>query len=150
LFLSSKNDKDKKEWGEGVFMALRAKSARSPDNPTVQGTMWSQRNGGRSTEVAAIMDSGCTHPFTTLTVTDAIKMDITPLTRELEIMEALLYRILYIYIRQVFLVLLCLVFIEAINMIIHGTLAILFDGQKNQINMIYMIPLQERVRKVSG
>ena len=87
-FLPSMNDKDKKEWGEGVFKALRAKSARSPDNPTVQGTMWSQRNGGRSTEVAAIMDSGCTHPLTTLTVTDAIKMDITPLTRELELVEA--------------------------------------------------------------
>ena len=82
------NDKDKKEWGEGVFKALRAKSARSPDNPTVQGTMWSQRNGGRSTEVAAIMDSGCTHPLTTLTVTDTIKMNITPLERELEIVEA--------------------------------------------------------------
>jgi hypothetical protein len=86
-FLSTMNEEDKKEWGEGVFKALRAKSARAPDNPTVQGTMWSQRNEGRSTEVAAIMDSGCTHPLTTLTVTKAIKMEITPLTRELEIVE---------------------------------------------------------------
>jgi len=36
----------------------------------------------------AIMDSGCTHPLITLTVTDALKMKITPLARDLEIVEA--------------------------------------------------------------
>ena len=54
----------------------------------VNGTIWSKRSGGRSTEVAAIMDSGCTHPLTTVRVTDAIKMEVTPLDRELEIVEA--------------------------------------------------------------
>ena len=34
------------------------------------------------------MDSGCTHPLTTLTVTRALKMEITPLDREMEIVEA--------------------------------------------------------------
>ena len=82
------NEEETKKWGEGVFQALRAKSARSPDNPAVQGKMWAKRNGGRSTEVAAIMDSGCTHPLTTLTVTEAIKKNINPLTRPLEIVKA--------------------------------------------------------------
>ena len=50
--------------------------------------MWSKRNGGRSTGVAAMMDSGCTHPITTTTVTKGMGMKITPLTKELEIVEA--------------------------------------------------------------
>ena len=32
--------------------------------------------------------SGCTHPLTTLTVTQALKMEIIPLDREIEIVEA--------------------------------------------------------------
>ena len=85
--LSSIEDKALKEWGDGVFKALRAKSDRIPDNPTVYRTMWTKRSGGRSTEVAAIMDSGCTHPLTTLTVTQALKMEIIPLDGEIEIVE---------------------------------------------------------------
>ena len=54
--LSNMKQEDQKEWGEGVCKALRAKSARSQDNPTVHGTVWSKRNGGISTEVASIMD----------------------------------------------------------------------------------------------
>ena len=45
-------------------------------------------NGGRATTVAAVMDSGCTHPITTMTVTNTLKMEVTPLERELEIVEA--------------------------------------------------------------
>ena len=86
--LNSIEEAELKEWGEGVFKALRAKSDRTQDNPTVYGTMWSKRTGGRSTDVAAIMDSGSTHPLTTLTVTKALKMEITLLDRELEIVQA--------------------------------------------------------------
>ena len=78
--LSNMSEDDKEEWGGGLFKALRAKSARATDNPTVHGTMWSKRNGGRSTGVAAVMDSGCTHPITTMTVTKAMGMKVTPLT----------------------------------------------------------------------
>ena len=35
--LSNMNEEDQKIWAEGVFQALGAKNARSPDNPTVQG-----------------------------------------------------------------------------------------------------------------
>jgi len=87
-YLSTMDEKDRKTWGEGVFKALRAKTARSTENPTVKGTMWSNRNGGRSTDADAIMDSGCTHPLITQTVTDALNMEITPLSRDLEIVEA--------------------------------------------------------------
>ena len=45
--------------------------------------MWSNRTGGRNTDVEAIMDSVCTHPLTTKTVTDALKMEIIPLERDL-------------------------------------------------------------------
>ena len=82
------NDQECREWGGGLFKALRARSAKATDNLTVQGTMWSKRTGGRSTGVAAVMDSGCTHPITTKTVTTGMGMTITPLTRELEIVEA--------------------------------------------------------------
>ena len=34
------------------------------------------------------MDSGCTHPITTITVTNTLKMKVTPLERDLEIVEA--------------------------------------------------------------
>ena len=40
------------------------------------------------TNTDAIMDSGCTYPLTTMTVTQAIKMKVTPLSRELIIVEA--------------------------------------------------------------
>ena len=86
--LSSIAEEDLKEWSDDVFRALKARKDRNPDNPTVYGTMWTKRSGGRSTEVAAIMDSGCTHPLTTLTVTQALKMEMTPLDRELDIVEA--------------------------------------------------------------
>ena len=86
--LSNMNEEETKKWGEGVFQALRDKSARSPNNPTVQGKMWSKRNGERWTDVAAIMESGCTHPLTTFTVTEAIRKNINPLTRPIEIVEA--------------------------------------------------------------
>ena len=54
--LSNMNDQECEEWGGGLFKALGAKSAKATDNPTVQGTMWSKRTGGRSTGVAAVMD----------------------------------------------------------------------------------------------
>ena len=82
------SEAEQKEWGNGVFQALRAKSVRTSDNPTVKGKMWSKRNGGRSTVVAAVMDSGCTHPITTMTVTNALKLEVTPLERDLQIVEA--------------------------------------------------------------
>ena len=75
--LSNMEIEEQRKWGEGVFQALRAKSARSQDNPTVHGTVWSKRNGGLYTEVASIMDSGCTYPLTTVAVTNAIKMEVT-------------------------------------------------------------------------
>ena len=86
--LNQMSDAEKKEWGVGVAKALRAKSDNAPENPTVYGKIWSKKTGGRSTTVAAVMDSGCTHPITTMTVTDALKMEVTPLERELEIVEA--------------------------------------------------------------
>ena len=77
-----------KEWGQGIFKALKAKSAKSDDSPIVMGKIWSKINGGISTNADAIMDSGCTHPLTTMSVTNAIKMKVTPLSSELIIVEA--------------------------------------------------------------
>ena len=75
------SESEQKEWGDGVYQALRANSERSTDNPTVHGKMWSKRNGGKSTTVAVVMDSGCTHPITTMTVTNALNMEVTPLEK---------------------------------------------------------------------
>ena len=68
----------KKEWGEGLFKALGAKSGREKENPVVKGRVWSKLNGGTSTTADAIMDSGCTYPISTKTVTDAMKVEIKP------------------------------------------------------------------------
>ena len=46
-------EEQKKEWGEGLVKALRAKSVRKEENPVVKGKM----NGGTSTTAEAIMDS---------------------------------------------------------------------------------------------
>ena len=62
-------------WGEQVFKALKAKSANKSGNdesPVVRGKIHSKINGGFSTDVDA-MDSGCTHPLTTMSVTQAIQ-----------------------------------------------------------------------------
>ena len=74
-----------KEWGEGLFKALRAKSVRKEENPVVKGKM----NGGTSTTAEAIMDSRWTHLITTKIVIDAMKVEETPLAKELTIKEAL-------------------------------------------------------------
>ena len=86
--LSNMSEEATKEWGQGIFKALKAKSAKSDDSPIVMGKIWSKINGGISTNVDAIMDSGCTHPLTTMSVTEAIKMKVTPLSRDLVIVEA--------------------------------------------------------------
>ena len=51
--LSNLQEEKMKEWGEGLFKALRAKSVRKEENPVVKGKM----NGGTSTTAEAIMDS---------------------------------------------------------------------------------------------
>ena len=38
--LSNLQEEQKKEWGEGLFKALRAKSARGEENPVVKGRLW--------------------------------------------------------------------------------------------------------------
>ena len=54
----------------------------------VKGKMWSRRNGGKSTSVESIMDSGCTYPLTTTAVTKALNAEIEPLDEPLSIVEA--------------------------------------------------------------
>ena len=61
---------------------------REEDNPVVRGKLWSKVNGGTNTTAEAIIDSGSTHPITTMPVTNAMKVEITPLTKELTIIEA--------------------------------------------------------------
>ena len=51
--LSNLQEEKNKEWGEGLFKALRAKSVRKEENPVMKGKM----NGGTSTTAEAIMDS---------------------------------------------------------------------------------------------
>ena len=66
---------------------MKAKSAKCDDSPVVRGKIHAKINGGICTEVDAIMDSGCTHPLTTMSVTEATKMKVT-VSRELVIVEA--------------------------------------------------------------
>ena len=61
---------------------------RSEDNPVVRAKIHSKLHGGRSTPADAIMDSGCTYPLTTMTVTEATKKKVQPLTSEVIIVEA--------------------------------------------------------------
>ena len=60
----------RKKWGESVFKAYRAKSVEDEENSVVKGRVWTRLNGGTSFKRDTIMDSGCTYPVTTKTVTD--------------------------------------------------------------------------------
>ena len=73
---------------KGLFKSIRAKNAREEENPVVKGRVWSKLNGGTSTTADAIMDSGCTYPISTKTVTDAMKVEIKPLEKELTVIES--------------------------------------------------------------
>ena len=74
--LSSLQEEQKKECGEGLFKALRAKSTREEENPVVKERVWSKLNGGTSTTTEAMIDSRCTYPITMKTVTDEITVEI--------------------------------------------------------------------------
>ena len=56
--LSNMSAEATKEWGQGIFKALKAKSAINDDYHIVMGKIWSKINGGISTKVDTIMDSG--------------------------------------------------------------------------------------------
>ena len=56
--LSDMSEEEKDIWGQEVFKALKARTAKSDDSPVVKGRMWSKRNGGKSTSIDSIMDSG--------------------------------------------------------------------------------------------
>ena len=89
--LSSMSAEASKTWATQVFKALKAKSAKksgNEDSPVVRAKIHSKLHGGRSTNADALMDSGCTYPLTTMTVIIAIKVKVTPLYRELIIVEA--------------------------------------------------------------
>ena len=86
--LSNMTEDEAEIWGEGVFKALRAKAAKTEDNPVVMATAWSKLNSGISTRTDAVMDSGCTHPVVSLSVVKALKMQVQPLSNELTIIEA--------------------------------------------------------------
>ena len=65
--------------GKELFKEPKAKSDREDDNPVVK--------GGTSTTANTIIDRGCTYSLKTKAVTDAIKIEIKPLTNEFIIIE---------------------------------------------------------------
>ena len=78
----------RKKLGESVFKAYSAKSVEDEENSVVKGRVWTKLNGGTSFKTYTIMNSGCTYPLTTKTVTDEMKDEIKPLKESLTIDEA--------------------------------------------------------------
>ena len=85
--LSNLREDHKREFCESMFKAYRAKSVEDEENSVVKGRVWTRLNGGTSFKTDTIMDSGCTYPVTTKTVTDEMKDEIKPLKESLTIYE---------------------------------------------------------------
>ena len=80
---------DEKKELAGRFTAYRARIARNEDTSVVQSTAHSKITGGKCTHTGCIMDSGCTFPITSTAVAKVLGAEIKPLTRSLEIIDAL-------------------------------------------------------------
>ena len=66
----------------------RAKAAKSGDNASMTMNVWPRLNGGESTETEGTLDTGCTHPVTTIAVVEDLKLEIEPLGEISEIIQA--------------------------------------------------------------
>ena len=73
---------------QASYTAYRVWSTKENDNSVVKSTAWFKLHGGNSSKTDARMDSGCTFPVTTTTVTREMKVEIIPLREELNIVEA--------------------------------------------------------------
>ena len=61
--------------------------AREDDTPVTKSMVYSRMQGGRGTETDSVMDTGCTYPLTTTAVTEALGIEVKPLTGSLEIID---------------------------------------------------------------
>ena len=70
------------------FTAFRAKLARKDDDSVIQSTAHSKNVGGKCTHTECVMDSGCTFPITSTAVAKALGVEVKPITKKLEIIDA--------------------------------------------------------------
>ena len=70
------------------YIAYKARVARENDTPVTKAMVYSKMQGGRGTETDSVKDAGCTYPHTTTAVTEALGIEVKPLTGSLEIIDA--------------------------------------------------------------
>ena len=88
--MNDMNKEERKKFDESIAQAFcrRAKAAKSGDNASMTMNVWPRLNGGESTETEGTLDTGCTHPVTTITVVEDLKLEIEPLREVSEIIQA--------------------------------------------------------------
>ena len=70
------------------FTAFRAKLAKEDDDSVIQSTAHSKIVGGKCTHTECVMESGCSFPITSTAVAEALGVEVKPLTKKLEIIDA--------------------------------------------------------------
>ena len=68
--------------------AFRARIAKQDDDSVIPSTAHSKNVGGRCTYTEYVMDSGCSFPITSTAVAEALVVEVKPLTKKLEIIDA--------------------------------------------------------------
>ena len=67
---------------------FRAKLAKEDDDSVIQSTAHSKIVGGKYTHIKCVMDSGCSLLITSTAVAEALGVEVKPLTKKLEIIDA--------------------------------------------------------------
>ena len=62
--------------------------AKQDDDSVIPSTAHSKIVGGRFTHTECVMDSGCSFPITSTAVAEALGVEVKPLTKKLEIIDA--------------------------------------------------------------
>ena len=84
-------DEERKENRGGLkesFIAYRARVARKNDTPVTKAMVYLKMQGGRGTETDSVNDTECIYPLTTTAVTEALGIEVKPITGSLEIIDA--------------------------------------------------------------
>ena len=68
--------------------AFRANIAKQDEDAVIPSTAHSKIVGGRCTHTDCVMDSGCSFPITFTAAAEALGVEVKPLTKKLEIINA--------------------------------------------------------------
>ena len=74
--------------GKSIFSALKAKSARETDSPTVKGKVYPSRHSNKYLTEDLCHDTGCTKPIISEEIVKDLNLQVKPLSRNMTIVDA--------------------------------------------------------------